>query len=341
MEIVVIDRNVSTENQDNVADLGAQHAVPAGNGNLTRELFEAAGLTIAEQAPAQSTSPVGRIQPGKMDIVRRGEEAMACLVGKRTWTDWVAVMAALDIGRTTAMQEAGTNKSNGTRYHTAIAKWLRLHPVFDKMDPGDRSRLLKCFDNLAAIESWREARTQKKPKQLLKLNNPLYVLRRWEAEEGEKKEKKRSGSNGDRAASSSFPLPKLADIWPISTEEEKCAELKRETRLTLTKLLSQTEFADHALAQQEIADHALVQEIDSTPMPRKNVVGDVRVALTRIVREIASAPTPERRANAVELLIQKCAANNLHPSKLVAGHWDYTPPLTAQRAVKRKGARDL
>jgi hypothetical protein len=76
-------------------------------------------------------------------------------------------------------------------------------------------------------------------------------------------------------------------------------------------------------------------------MPRKNVVNDLRIILTRLVREIASAPTPERRTNAVNLLVQKCAANNLHPSKLIVGHKDYTPPLAAQRAAKRKGARDL
>jgi hypothetical protein len=298
-------------------------------------------LIVAEQAPAQSTPPVGTIQPGKMDIVRAGEQAMECLAGKRTWASWVAIMAALDAGRTTAMQEARANKPNGTRYHAAIAKWLRLHPMFDntRMHKTDRSRLLKCFDNLAAIESWREAQIQKKPQRALHLNNPFYALRCWG------KKKKRVGSNGDGApqsdASSSPPTPKLSDIWPISTEEEKRAELKRETRSSLIQLLDQTEFADHALAQQELADHALLQEINSTSMPKKNVVGDVRVTLTRIVREIASAPTPERRANAVELLIQKCAATNLHPSKLVVGHRDYAPPLTAQRAAKRKGARDL
>jgi hypothetical protein len=54
------------------------------------QLFENADIPVVgtQPAPAQSTPPVGTIQPGKMDVIRAGEEAMERLAGKRTWASW-------------------------------------------------------------------------------------------------------------------------------------------------------------------------------------------------------------------------------------------------------------
>src|SRR5262249_31581681 len=159
------------------------------------------------------TSKVGLHQPSKAEIIRRGEEAMTHLAAGRSWNDWIAVMRALDIARTTAMLEANSNKPQGSRYREAIAKWFRLHEVFGSIDKSDRSRLHKCFYNLDAINDWREKHVP--PQQLLKLNYPTQVLSRWES--WKKKQAKTEEGGENKPPSDPPPGPKLAAIWSAAS----------------------------------------------------------------------------------------------------------------------------
>jgi hypothetical protein len=114
----------------------------------------------------------------KSEVLRQGAEAMARLSSNRSrdWTDWCKVLAALGIGRHTAMLEAGVNKPRGRRCCTAFAKWLRCHEAFETIDQADRKRMFDCLDNLSAIEEWRAGLS---PAQLIKWNYPPTVLREW------------------------------------------------------------------------------------------------------------------------------------------------------------------
>jgi len=222
-KVVVTDRDFSAENQDNAADPGVQRAVLAGNGKLTAEMFEAAGVPVSDTAAATAPAPrLVRHQPSKIEIVRLGEEAMTRQ--GQSWEDWIKVMHALDTARSTAMLEANSNKPEGPRYREAYRKWLRFHPVFESIDKSDRSRFHKCFDNLDAINTWRK--NHMPPQRLLKLNYPPTVLSHWEGWK-----RKSAGSIGENGPASNTgptgkaPKPELTTVMAGMTDDELSKEL--------------------------------------------------------------------------------------------------------------------
>jgi hypothetical protein len=220
---------------------------------LTAELFTAGGVVVSDTAV---TAPAPRLvphQPSKMEIIRLGEAAMTCLDNGHIWEEWVAVMRALDIARTTAMVEANTNKPQGPRYREAIRRWFRLHDAFEAIHKSDRNRFHKCFDNLNAINDWREKHVLSQ--QLLKLNYPPTVLAHWERwKENQVKAKAAGEPESNPSAPGPNPGPKLAKVWPVSTREEKSEVLDQEGRAGLAKLLS-TEMMD------VLANHSIRQEM--------------------------------------------------------------------------------
>src|SRR5262249_7445028 len=156
------------------------------------------------------------------------------------------------------------------------------------IDKSDRSRFHKCFDNLDAINDWREKHVL--PQQLLKLNYPTQVLSRWES--WKKKQSKTEESGGHEPSSDPSPGPKMADVWAVSSQQEKQEVLDREGRVGLAEIVSPSLLA-------ELGDHAIAQQINSTPSLNVDSKStDVRVVLTKIFRQIAGAPTPEARSNA-------------------------------------------
>jgi hypothetical protein len=74
------------------------------------------------------------------------------------------------------MDAAQSEKPQGPKYRKIIGVWLRCHG-FDRIDEGDRSRLLKCYDNFSAINAWRSALPAEEQ---AKLNHPRVVLARWQ-----------------------------------------------------------------------------------------------------------------------------------------------------------------
>jgi hypothetical protein len=173
------DGNLSNGNQvvDLVAVRTAMNSTTATK--LTAALFEAAGVPVAERSSFSPTRKDDLVPTkSKSEVLRQGTEAMLRLSGKgsRDWADWRMVLAALGIGRHTAMLEAETNKPRGRGYCTAFAKWLRCHEAFEAIDQADRKRMFDCLDNLSAIEEWRAGLS---PTQLIKWNYPPTVLREW------------------------------------------------------------------------------------------------------------------------------------------------------------------
>jgi hypothetical protein len=108
--------------------------------------------------------------------IERGREALGRLAKNQTWEDWLAVGVAIDIGRQHAMRVSGKNTPEGKGYNQAFSKWLK-DEGFDRLDKGDRKRLMDCIDHQAEIEEWRRILVLS---QRLRLNHPSTVWRRWQ-----------------------------------------------------------------------------------------------------------------------------------------------------------------
>ena len=112
-------------------------------------------IEFSGQNKTDDLAKLGDGQASTGDIVRRGQALLTRLEHNLRWeTEWTDLIMALAIGRASALHAAETNKPQGPRYRKAIGTWLRCYG-FDQIDEGDRSRLLKCFDNLPAINAWR------------------------------------------------------------------------------------------------------------------------------------------------------------------------------------------
>lgn len=110
-------------------------------------------------------------------VARQGTLAWARLKKGKSWTDWLQVGEALQVGREWAMNQASTNQPEGKAYNVAFGEWLAKYKL-DDMDKGDRSRLFAVMDNLPAIDEWRLTLTLT---ERLKLNHPQAVLRKWKS----------------------------------------------------------------------------------------------------------------------------------------------------------------
>jgi hypothetical protein len=108
--------------------------------------------------------------------IERGREALSRLAKHQTWEDWLAVGVAIDIGRQHAMRVSGKNTPEGKGYNQAFSNWLK-DEGFDRLDKGDRKRLMDCIDHQAELEEWRRILTLS---QRLRLNHPSTVWRRWQ-----------------------------------------------------------------------------------------------------------------------------------------------------------------
>jgi hypothetical protein len=118
-------------------------------------------------------------QKDRETLIKQGQESWQRHIhkGDATWNDWMAIGAALLIGRQDAMAAAETEQPIGSRYNSEFGSWL-AHHHFDNIDKGDRSRLIEVIDNLSAIQAWRATLTQTAR---LRLNHPSSILRKWKA----------------------------------------------------------------------------------------------------------------------------------------------------------------
>ena len=124
--------------------------------------------------------PVNRLDnptDREQSTILHGQEAWHRLGRDHTWEDWKQVGAALVIGRSGAMREAGVNRPVGRRYNAAFAAWLEEFG-FENLDKADRSRLFAVIDHLQQIETWRATLT---PPERFRLNHPSAVFRKWKS----------------------------------------------------------------------------------------------------------------------------------------------------------------
>jgi hypothetical protein len=185
-------------------------------------------------APHQPSDDSVRQQLIMRDILREGEEAIERIAKNEAWDDWCAVMLAFDAGRSYAMREAGTNRTDTPAYRKAYRKWLERHPAFKRIHKSDRSKILKCFDHLDEINDWRCKRVP--PHKLLKLNYPPTVLAHWDR--WKKKQAASSDADHEKEDAGEEQVGLLA-AWRLACASER-AEILPEvlTTVSLPELLA-------------------------------------------------------------------------------------------------------
>jgi hypothetical protein len=109
--------------------------------------------------------------------IERGRESWRKLAKDENWQDWLNVGDALAVCRGQAMRAANTNQPIGRAYNEAMGLLLKKHG-FDRIDKGDRSRLMECMDRRAEINVWRDTLSVT---ERIRLNHPSAVLRKWKA----------------------------------------------------------------------------------------------------------------------------------------------------------------
>ena len=109
------------------------------------------------------------------DPIARGRAAWAAIHHATTFESWKAVALAVALGRRQAMHDADVNAPFGTKYRTAINRWLETNG-FGGMRYGVRVACCKLVDELQAIEAWRDALP---PHIRDSQNNPEVCLRSW------------------------------------------------------------------------------------------------------------------------------------------------------------------
>jgi hypothetical protein len=161
-------------------------------------------ITAGNTTTQDDSSDLGyTVQP---TVIAAGQAAWGRLKTHQTWNDWRALGAALAVGRTEAMGEAGTNRPFGSKYCEFFKQWLTVNGFSDLDDNRTRARLLSCVENIDAIEAWR---TTLEDEKRLKLNHPATVWSAWKRSTGERKEKTHD------------PAPDLLVAWNKATSEEK------------------------------------------------------------------------------------------------------------------------
>jgi hypothetical protein len=125
---------------------------------------------------------VGSGQPIQ-GVIHCGQLALVRLEQNHTWQDWCAVIKALAEGRKVCAAVSG-GQTAGKLYNAAMGRWLRCYG-FDRIHKSDRSRLLKCADQLEKINGWRAGLPISEQ---LELNHPRVVFNRWKRSLGEDKE---------------------------------------------------------------------------------------------------------------------------------------------------------
>jgi len=129
-------------------------------------------------------------------VGKAGQAAMARLKKDKTWGDWLLVGEALEMGRTVAMNAAGTNRPEGRAYTEIFSQWLKHYKL--DLDPSARSKIFTVMAHRVEIEAWRATLGQTKR---LELNHPVTVLRHWQkATQGKKPKQPKPNYAGENKA---------------------------------------------------------------------------------------------------------------------------------------------
>jgi hypothetical protein len=132
-----------------------------------------------QQREAAGGDALYSVQPTSRDqAIHAGERALdelPAVAKEQIWDRWMQVAAGLEAVQQEAMFVAQTNEPTGARYAKTYKEIVKRHR-YDRINSSDRSRLLECLRNRAAIEAWLAALPTNKR---LKIAHPLVILRKW------------------------------------------------------------------------------------------------------------------------------------------------------------------
>jgi hypothetical protein len=95
---------------------------------------------------------------------------------RKSWSDWVLIARALEVGRSEVLKIATASKPVGSRYNFQMGAWLRQHDLAD-IPAQARYRAGMCLRHLPAIEAWRESLPDAHRR---RFNHPNAVWNNWQ-----------------------------------------------------------------------------------------------------------------------------------------------------------------
>jgi hypothetical protein len=155
----------------------------------------------------------------ELDLLRRRAlEALRRIVKGRTWEDWKTIAEYVATGREWAMRTSNSNQPNGIRYNQALGVWFKRNPHFQTdIDNSERNDLMRCWENLPAVEHFLDGEAPSRRRQL---NHPTSIWRAYKRKlaELDKDDARRKaeaayeeaikGDNGSVALNVPIPAPK-------------------------------------------------------------------------------------------------------------------------------------
>ena len=113
----------------------------------------------------------------RVRVIRAGRDAWEQINRSQSFSSWLAIGAALAIGKAHALKVTGANRAWGRSYSREFGEWIRKHD-FAAMPAATRSVAVELHENAEAITAWRDTLPERQRKRLV---HPLSVTRRWRA----------------------------------------------------------------------------------------------------------------------------------------------------------------
>lgn len=110
-------------------------------------------------------------------VIRDGMDAWEAVKKAESFSGWLAIGKALQVGKEVALKSTGANSAWGRVYSRAFSDWIKRHH-FDRMPPPTRSVAIELAENAEAVTAWRNSLPERQRRHLI---HPLSVTRRWKA----------------------------------------------------------------------------------------------------------------------------------------------------------------
>jgi hypothetical protein len=153
------------------------------------------------------------------EVIVAAQQAWRRVRGNATFDDWVSIARGLAAGRAFSMKLAKRNKPVGTTYNRAMGQWLAQHGL-DEISAQERYRALLVLDNLAAIESWRNALPEERRRTF---NHPGAIWHAWQRRarpnaSNPRQPDRRPGADQQQPAATPSATAPSASPWPCDED---------------------------------------------------------------------------------------------------------------------------
>jgi hypothetical protein len=111
----------------------------------------------------------------KVKTIRAGRDAWEAINKSASFESYLAIGAALAVGKTHALRVSRANAAWGRNYSREFGIWMDRHG-FAAMPKSTRSVSIELHEHAEAITAWRNSLPERQRKRLV---HPLSVTRRW------------------------------------------------------------------------------------------------------------------------------------------------------------------